>query len=219
MIHDLNKRPLRREFGLFFFQSVSVVTSPLAYKRTSFLFQKSAGTSSQLPVIVAYTFSCRRESVSRLTLSAFRRMHFYKGFVSLFSAITSRVGSYGEQAVGEGLISLHFVNILDHPPSVAPYGGSDARLGTNPVVIAIPGTKSRPPIILDLATSRVAQGKARVAMNEGKPMVDGCLLDSKVFAFMFLFWMRGCHCYLICKLLSYMVNHFSLMAGSSLNGS
>ena len=44
-----------------------------------------------------------------------------------------RVGTYGEQALAEGLISIHFVNVVDHAPLVAPFRGSDARYGTNPV--------------------------------------------------------------------------------------
>jgi uncharacterized oxidoreductase len=48
---------------------------------------------------------------------------------------------------------------------------------TNPVCIAIPGTASNEPILLDFATSRVAMGKVRVAHNAGKKMLDGALLD------------------------------------------
>src|SRR5579863_441266 len=50
-----------------------------------------------------------------------------------------RVGTYGEICAGEGLISISFVNITDQRPAVAPWRGSDARFGTNPVTVAIPG--------------------------------------------------------------------------------
>ena len=44
-----------------------------------------------------------------------------------------RIGAYGELAMGAGLVSLHFVNVVDHDPSVAPWGGSQPRFVTNPV--------------------------------------------------------------------------------------
>lgn len=89
-----------------------------------------------------------------------------------------RVGAYGELASGAGLVSLHFVNVTDHRPLVAPYRGTDARFVTNPVCIALPGTDRQPPILLDMATSAVAMGKIRVARNEGKPAPEGALMDS-----------------------------------------
>jgi uncharacterized oxidoreductase len=86
-----------------------------------------------------------------------------------------RIGHFAEMAVAQGLVSLHFVNVLSRP-SVAPWGGSDARYGTNPVCIGIPLAR-RDPFILDFATSRVAQGKMRVAHNEGREVEAGLLID------------------------------------------
>ena len=88
-----------------------------------------------------------------------------------------RVGTYGEIAAAAGLASLHFVNVNAGTPKVAPFRGREGRYGTNPVCIAIPGTAATPPTILDMATSRVAVGKVRVAHNEGKPMIPGALID------------------------------------------
>ncbi len=42
-----------------------------------------------------------------------------------------RVGTYGELCAAAGLVSLHFVNITDQRPAVAPWRGSDGRFGTN----------------------------------------------------------------------------------------
>ena len=50
----------------------------------------------------------------------------------------SRVGTYGEMCAAAGLVSLHFVNITDQRPAVAPWRGSDGRFGTNPLCIALP---------------------------------------------------------------------------------
>jgi len=89
-----------------------------------------------------------------------------------------RVGSYGEQSIRAGMISLHFVNVTDHPPLVAPFGGRDARYSTNPLCVAIPGTDRTEPLLLDMATSRIALGKTRVAMNKGEKVAPGTLLDA-----------------------------------------
>ena len=86
-----------------------------------------------------------------------------------------RIGHFAEMAVAQGLVSMHFVNVLSRPV-VAPFGGADGRYGTNPCCIGIP-LKGREPFILDFATSRVAQGKMRVAHNEGKQVEAGMLID------------------------------------------
>lgn len=78
-----------------------------------------------------------------------------------------RIGTYGEQAVAAGLVSLSFVNVNAFDPIVAPFGGSEARMGTNPVCIAMPGARADEPFVLDFATSVIAHGKARVAWLAG----------------------------------------------------
>ncbi|MCZ8258088.1 MAG: malate/lactate/ureidoglycolate dehydrogenase [Polaromonas sp.] len=86
-----------------------------------------------------------------------------------------RIGHFAEMAVAQGLVSLHFVNVMTRPV-VAAWGGSDGRYGTNPCCIGIP-LKDQPPFVLDFATSRVAQGKMRVAHNQGKSVQPGLLID------------------------------------------
>ena len=88
-----------------------------------------------------------------------------------------RIGQWAEQAVAEGLVSISFVNVISRS-IVAPFGGSDARFGTNPCTIGIP-LAGQAPFILDMATSGVAQGKVRVAHNKGEKMPPGLLLDDK----------------------------------------
>jgi len=86
-----------------------------------------------------------------------------------------RIGAWAEQAALAGLVSLHFVNVISRA-IVAPHGGADARFGTNPVCIGVPLT-GREPVILDFATSVIAQGKTRVALNQGELVAPGCLID------------------------------------------
>jgi hydroxycarboxylate dehydrogenase B len=88
-----------------------------------------------------------------------------------------RIGTYGEMCADAGMISVHFVNVVGHRPLVAPFGGSDARFATNPFCCALPAVAGKPPIILDFATSLVALGKVRVALNSGKLVDEGLLID------------------------------------------
>jgi uncharacterized oxidoreductase len=86
-----------------------------------------------------------------------------------------RIGHFAEMAVAQGLVSVHFVNVLSRPV-VAPFGGGDGRFGTNPCCIGVP-MGSHAPFVLDFATSRVAQGKMRVAHNKGEQVPPGYLID------------------------------------------
>lgn len=90
-----------------------------------------------------------------------------------------RIGTYGEQSIAAGLASIHFVNVTDHDPLVAPFGGADGRFVTNPICLAMPGTMQSEPVLLDMATSRIAAGKVRVAMNKGVAVADGILIDAQ----------------------------------------
>src|SRR5260370_20537130 len=76
-----------------------------------------------------------------------------------------RVGTYGEMCAAAGLVSLHFVNITDQRPSVAPWRGRDGRFGTNPACLALPEPAPPPPIISDIATPPIATRQVRVARN------------------------------------------------------
>jgi uncharacterized oxidoreductase len=88
-----------------------------------------------------------------------------------------RIGHWAEMATAQNLVSIHFVSVMARP-SVAPWGGADGRFGTNPCCIGIP-LAGREPFLLDFATSRVAQGKMRVAYNEGYTVAEGLLMDEK----------------------------------------
>lgn len=85
-----------------------------------------------------------------------------------------RVGDYAEQAIAAGLISIHFVNVAGSV-LVAPFGGVERRFSTNPVAIGVP-LPGRP-LVLDFATSLVAEGKVLVASSGGKKLPDGALIE------------------------------------------
>jgi uncharacterized oxidoreductase len=89
-----------------------------------------------------------------------------------------RIGHYAEIAAEAGLISLFWVNVAGRPPIVAPHAAKEARFGTNPHAIGIPVPEGDP-IILDFATSRMAHGKARVALNKGVTVPEGYIIDGE----------------------------------------
>ena len=85
-----------------------------------------------------------------------------------------RIGDWAERAAEAGLVSIHFVNV-GMGEVVAPFGGVDRRFGTNPFCIGVP-QPGAPPLLLDFATSMVAEGKVLVASNGGKPIPHGALI-------------------------------------------
>jgi len=86
-----------------------------------------------------------------------------------------RLGDWAEMAAEAGQVSLHFLN-TSGAQRVAPYGGSDRRLSTNPMAIGVP-VAGGPPAILDITTSTVAEGKLMVAMNKGDHVPEGWIVD------------------------------------------
>jgi len=63
-------------------------------------------------------------------------------------------------------------------PGVVPYGGTSPELGTNPFAFAIPAGEEKP-VVLDIATSIVAEGKVRLKMKRGESIPPGWIVDSK----------------------------------------
>ncbi|HEY4252416.1 MAG TPA: malate/lactate/ureidoglycolate dehydrogenase [Roseomonas sp.] len=85
-----------------------------------------------------------------------------------------RVGDYSEAAIRAGLISIHFVNVAGSV-LVAPFGGVERRFSTAPFSVGVP-LPGRP-LVLDFATSLVAEGKVLVASNGGKKLPDNALIE------------------------------------------
>jgi hydroxycarboxylate dehydrogenase B len=85
-----------------------------------------------------------------------------------------RVGDWAEMAAAEGLISIHYVNAASSV-LVAPFGGVDRRFSTAPYCVGIP-RKGQTPLVLDFATSIVAEGKVMNASFGGKKIPDDALI-------------------------------------------
>ena len=86
-----------------------------------------------------------------------------------------RVGDWADMAADAGQVSLHFLN-TSGALRVAPFGGSDRRLSTNPISIGVP-VAGRDPVVLDVTTSMVAEGKLMVAVNKGEQVPEGWIID------------------------------------------
>lgn len=80
-----------------------------------------------------------------------------------------RAGNYGLMAAEAGCIGILWTNTL---PNMPPWGGRDAKLGNNPIVVAVPNGEE--PVLLDIAMSMFAYGKLETYAREGRELpLDG----------------------------------------------
>jgi len=86
-----------------------------------------------------------------------------------------RVGEYVEMIASAGLIGIAMCNA---GPAVTPYGGYQRVMGTNPLAWAVPRGPDQVPLVLDFATSSVAEGKLRVARAKGETLPPGLIVDA-----------------------------------------
>jgi LDH2 family malate/lactate/ureidoglycolate dehydrogenase len=87
-----------------------------------------------------------------------------------------RVADYPLMAAGAGMIGVMTADSGRSAKTVAPFGGREARLGTNPICIAMPSDLEGP-MFIDMATSAVAAGKLSVARARGHAIPEGWILD------------------------------------------
>ena len=87
-----------------------------------------------------------------------------------------RLGDYSTMALKEGMIGLITADSGAGPKAVAPFGGRARRLGTNPICIGMPSDMEGP-VLLDMATSAVAQGKISLARNRGEDVPPGWIIN------------------------------------------
>jgi len=89
-----------------------------------------------------------------------------------------RLGEYAEKITSENLISIVMVNAQGAGQLVAPWGAKERRLSANPIAWGIPTGRKEEPIILDISTSIVAEGKIILYKNLGKKLPEGWVIDS-----------------------------------------
>lgn len=88
-----------------------------------------------------------------------------------------RVGEYPSMAAAENMIGMAIINSYGVGGCVAPWGGLEGRMAPNPLAFAIP-TGQEWPILVDVTTSAVPEGKVRVAKYAGELLPEGCMLDA-----------------------------------------
>jgi LDH2 family malate/lactate/ureidoglycolate dehydrogenase len=88
-----------------------------------------------------------------------------------------RLGEWAELAANDGCVAILLCNCGDPGGNVAPFGGSTARLGTNPLAYAVPAA-GRPPVVADFSTSAVAEGKVRLHLKRGQRLPERWLVDA-----------------------------------------
>lgn len=89
-----------------------------------------------------------------------------------------RLASYPLLAAAEGFIAMITADSGRSPKAVAPFGGAQARLGTNPISFAVPSNLEGP-LVFDMATSAAAAGKINVATARGEQVPSGWLIDAE----------------------------------------
>ncbi len=88
-----------------------------------------------------------------------------------------RVAAYPLMAAEAGMIGLMTADSGRAPKQVAPFGGREARLGTNPISIAVPSDLAGP-LFFDLSTAAAAAGKIKLAQARGQHVPPGWLIGA-----------------------------------------
>jgi hydroxycarboxylate dehydrogenase B len=87
-----------------------------------------------------------------------------------------RLGEWGSRAAAKDVIAIVTVGGGGGPGIAVPFGGAARALGTNPISVGIPGGE-QPDLLVDFATTSVAEGKVQVARAKGVPLPPGCIID------------------------------------------
>ena len=113
------------------------------------------------------------------------RMAIEKAKTNNVAAITvfyqshiGRLGDYPTMAAAEDMIGMITADSGAGPKAVAPFGGRERRLGTNPICIGVPSDLEAT-VLLDMATSAVAGGKVSLARNRNERIPEGWVIDKE----------------------------------------
>lgn len=101
------------------------------------------------------------------------------GSTGLFTVFSRNANAYGAASCYAMMAAEHNkigFTCCNSPAAMAPIGGKERKFGTNPLSMVIP-TGDNKPIIIDMATSKVAKSRFLQAKREGKPLGEGWALD------------------------------------------
>ncbi|QEL18076.1 Ldh family oxidoreductase [Limnoglobus roseus] len=93
------------------------------------------------------------------------------------SGHVGRLGEYAETVAAKGLALIAAVNSHGAGRRVAPPGGREGRISTNPICMGVPTATD--PVVLDFGTSVAAEGKVRVHFQKNEPAPAGWLIDAE----------------------------------------
>lgn len=94
------------------------------------------------------------------------------------SAHLGRIGEWAEMAAEAGLVCFSFTNTHGGGVLVAPYGGRERRLSANPLGAGAPLSDGGM-LVMDFATSTIAEGKMKVARAKGESVPLGCFVNAQ----------------------------------------
>jgi L-2-hydroxycarboxylate dehydrogenase (NAD+) len=82
--------------------------------------------------------------------------------------------TYAAIPLAHGMIGIY--SAVSGSNFMAPWGGAEPLLGTNPIAVAIPAGKEAP-VVLDIATSVASNGAIRAYALEGRPLPEGWVMS------------------------------------------
>ncbi len=91
---------------------------------------------------------------------------------------TGRIGAYPDALAQAGLIGLALCNGAPSGHWVAPFGGRDGRISTNPMAMAWP-VDGQSPVVADFSTATAPEGVIRVLRERGAKAPEGALRDAE----------------------------------------
>ncbi|NII69102.1 Ldh family oxidoreductase [Microbacterium ulmi] len=83
-------------------------------------------------------------------------------------------GIYASMALQHDMIGVYMA--VGNAPHMAPWGGLDALMSTNPLAVAIPAGQE-PPIVFDMATTVASYGRVKLAARRGESIPEGWMID------------------------------------------
>lgn len=122
-----------------------------------------AGNPAQLSVTKALAIALEKAQASAIAMA---------GVIN--SSLSGMLASYLRPIAAEGFVGILLISSYGR---VAPFGGVEPILGTNPFGFGFPGPSG--PIIVDLATSQVSNGTVELAAVRGEPIPEGSALDEE----------------------------------------
>ncbi len=89
-----------------------------------------------------------------------------------------RLGAYTARAAEQGFLAIAFCNSPIHGHFVAPWGGREGRLATNPISFSVPTGNERP-IVADFSTAEASEGAIRLHRNQGRKLPDAWITNAR----------------------------------------